>query len=85
MSRIAYYTNESYYDASKGGYVVAEVTENEAGYRTLSGGFSDVMAAKARADELNANVGISWDDVLDIVASSIRQGSISPPKLRGLK
>ncbi|AGM12369.1 hypothetical protein PEGLEG_141 [Mycobacterium phage PegLeg] len=73
-SRICYYANESFYDHAKGDYVVAVVTEDEAGYNTLSTVYGSAERAKAAADALNQDLGLSRDDVLDIVASSMRAG-----------
>lgn len=76
-NRIAYYTNESFYDREMGMYFIAKVTENEAGYeRSSLGLFAGVDAARIEADRLNDNMGHTRDDVLDIVASSMRQGSV---------
>lgn len=73
--RTCFYTNESFFDRASQGYKVAVVTENVAGYRSLTSPTCRTLAeAQAEADALNAKFGISRDDVLDIVASSMRGG-----------
>lgn len=72
------YANESFYaDGTEGpasipGYLIAIVTENEPGYHVFSYGFQSVADARKVADEMNANLGRTQDDVMDIVASSMR-------------
>ncbi|AXQ52758.1 hypothetical protein SEA_IPHANE7_136 [Mycobacterium phage IPhane7] len=73
--RMCYYANESFYDSTRG-YVVAVVNEGEPGYRTLAGGYLFADEAKEEADRLNEKAGLSRDDVLDIVASSMRAGKV---------
>ncbi|APQ42241.1 hypothetical protein PBI_MRMAGOO_159 [Mycobacterium phage MrMagoo] len=75
-NRVCCYANESFYDSTAGGYVVAVITENEPGYRTLEGGYPDVLDAKAEAARRNTESGLSWDEVLDIVASSMAAGRV---------
>jgi hypothetical protein len=78
MPRSALYTNESFYeDGTKPpgyvpGYVIAIATENEPGYHIFSYGFQTVADAQKVADEMNAALGRTEDDVMEIVASSMR-------------
>lgn len=76
-NRIAYYTNESFATRIDGVmlYQLAQVTENEAGY-TVHTTDCDLWYLQGVADALNTKNGISRDDVLAIVASSMWQGSV---------
>lgn len=75
-NRVAFHANESYY--ADLGYFIAKITEDEAGYRRTSFGiYTDVADAKAFAADLNAKMGHTPDDVLDIVASSMRLGKVN--------
>lgn len=76
-SRIACRSDDSFYHADLG-YVVAEITENEPGYRVASA-HSELADAQAEAARRNEENGISADDALDILASSMRAGKVSRP------
>lgn len=76
MKRVAYYTNESFYNSDQRGFVVAKVTENEAGYEETFGLHKTVEAAEYTANKLNQQNGLLREDVLDIVASSMRLGRV---------
>lgn len=68
-NRIAIWSTEAM--GSRGDYHVAKVTENEAGYTPL-GHFPTLEEARAYAQDRNERNGLSVDDVMDIVASSMR-------------
>lgn len=70
MTDIAYYTNESFYRNSDSSYEVAEVTRDEPGY-TVVALHPTPEAARAHADRLNEKAGLSGNEVLTIVASSM--------------
>lgn len=70
--RWCYYTNESFAKRVDGKivYHLAVVTEGERGYEV--GHTSDSLdTLKGMADLSNTNMGLTRDDVLDIVASSM--------------
>lgn len=75
--RTAFYTNESFQSRDTGEFLVAEIVENEAGW-TPASSHPDVASSQAEADRRNAQSGLSKDDVLAIVASSFRQGAVTP-------
>lgn len=77
MNRRAYYTNDSFGERTASGYFyhIAVIDENEAGYRPV-GFFANLEEAKALADKHNREHGLSEDDVLKIVASSMRLGRV---------
>jgi hypothetical protein len=73
-NRIVYYTNEGFYDAASDQCIVAQIVENEAGYGPWS--YEPTLEqAKAVAAANNAALGVSDDDVLEVVVSSMRQGN----------
>lgn len=72
--RVVFYTNESFFDRETGMYVVARVTEDEAGYEGVRR-FTTVAEAQAFADQLNAEKGIDTDTILTVVVSSMRLGN----------
>jgi len=76
-NRICYYANESCFDRGSQSYFVAKVTENEAGYTQTSWAYKEPRQAQEEAERLNANLGWTRDDVLDIVASSMRASPMS--------
>jgi hypothetical protein len=75
-TRVCYWAKESLYDRSQQGYFVAKVTENEAGYEQTSGLYESSAEAEREAERCNAVLKLSCDDVMDIIASSMRQGSV---------
>ena len=70
MNRIALWTDESY--ARAGGYDVIAVCEDESGYFFYSGPWESLEDARAYVDEHNAARGISHEDALAILISSMR-------------
>lgn len=78
-TRRCYYTNESFGTREEStGLIVYElvcVHENEAGYLS-AGKYTSLVNAQTAMNIRNAVEGISKGDVLDIVASSIRQGMV---------
>ena len=76
-NRICYYANKSFFDRDSQSYFVAKITENKAGYTQTSWAYSEPTKAQEEADRLNANLGWTRDDVLDIVASSMRASPMS--------
>ncbi|QSM04724.1 hypothetical protein PROPHIGD54-2_146 [Mycobacterium phage prophiGD54-2] len=76
MARICYHTNESYFSRDHQGYSIAKITENTAGYEPLPGHHRQLSDAVAIADAFNKEQGLTRDDVADILASSMRQGSV---------
>ncbi|NGX08713.1 hypothetical protein [Mycobacteroides franklinii] len=76
MARICYHTNESYFSRDHQGYSIAKITEDVAGYEPLPGHHRQLSDAIAIADAFNKGQGHTQDDVSDIVASSVRQGSV---------
>jgi hypothetical protein len=78
MPRVCYHTDESYAERVDGVvvYHIAKVTENQRGYMQMvctdprESVSLDVVRDKC--DKLNAHLGLSKDDVLDIVMSSMR-------------
>lgn len=75
-NRFCFYANESFFDRDSQSYFVAKVTQDEAGYEVTSWSFREPRQAQDKADKLNDNLGWTRDDVLDIVASSMRQGAV---------
>jgi hypothetical protein len=76
-NRVCYYTDAAMYDRGQQGYFIAKVTENEAGYVQTFSLHSTVDEAKAVVSKLNAAMGLTRDDAMMIVASSMRQpGSV---------
>jgi hypothetical protein len=76
-NRVCYYADEAMYDSQQQGYFIARVTENEAGYVQTFSLHSTVDEAKAVVSKLNAAMGLTSDDAMMIVASSMRQpGSV---------
>lgn len=76
LKRVAYYSNEGFYDRATATYQVARITENEAGYVALRPGFSLLEEAQDRADELNAEINLSKSEVFEIVASSLAASNL---------
>lgn len=76
MARIAYYANESFYDRTQQGYFVAKITEDAPGYEQTFGLHRASIDAERVANKLNEANGLTRDDVLDIVASSMRAGRV---------
>ena len=76
-NRICYYANKSFFDRDSKSYFVAKITENEAGYTQTSWAYSEPTKAQEEADRLNANLGWTRDDVLDIVGSAMRASPMS--------
>lgn len=74
-NRVCFYTNEGFYSRVQGGYIVAKVTENEPGY-VEAGIIKTIEKCKDICDNLNNNLGVSKDDVLDIVGSSMFAGPV---------
>ncbi|MBB5167090.1 hypothetical protein [Mycobacterium sp. AZCC_0083] len=74
-NRKCYYTNEGFFDRDSQAYIIAEVIENEAGY-TPYGVSTQLGAAHVMVDELNDQLGLSRDEVLDIVASSMAASGV---------
>jgi hypothetical protein len=57
----------------KGGYQLGVAVANESGYHPISGKtFDRYEEAKLWARELNAHIGLSPDEALDIVGSTMR-------------
>jgi hypothetical protein len=75
MSRIAYRADESYVN-NDGQFMVIEVVENEAGYVPTEYAYESVIVAKATAETMNAANGITHEDAMDIVASSMRASNL---------
>ena len=75
-NRVAYRSDESFYDADLGGYLVAEITENEPGYRVAKA-YPQLADAQAEAARRNDENGIGTDAALDIVTSSMRASNAS--------
>ncbi|QNJ56932.1 hypothetical protein SEA_REINDEER_141 [Mycobacterium phage Reindeer] len=74
--RTCYYANESYFNRAQQGYEIAKVVEDEAGWTPVFGLHRTLGEAEETVDQLNADLGLSRDDVLDIVASSMRAGRV---------
>lgn len=72
--RECFYANESFYNRATSEYFIAIVRENDWGYYPTDLGYDTADEAKSKVDEMNAGLGLSREDVLDIVASSMRQG-----------
>ncbi|WP_195165898.1 hypothetical protein [Mycobacteroides abscessus] len=70
-ARTCYYTNESFFERDSQQYVVALITENEAGYEPTDT-YRELGEAIRIADKQNAELGLSADDVSQIVTSSMR-------------
>jgi hypothetical protein len=77
-NRKCYYTNEGFFKRESQTFTVAEITEDETGY-TPHGQSTTLGGAQVMVDELNAQLGLTRDDVLDIVASSMRAGAVAQP------
>lgn len=74
-NRECYWVNEGFaerLDDGTIGYRIAVVTENEAGYRPDTSVYSKLELAKKRADHFNEVRGLTEEDVMDILASSMR-------------
>ena len=83
--RFCYYIMEGQ-TTIDGGYIPSMIVENEAGHTPLTGpeavGSSWVWAhnfedAKQYASVMNTQLGLTQDDVMDIVASSMRAGAVA--------
>jgi hypothetical protein len=61
-----------------GGYMIARADEDQAGYtpQDAFGAFSSYEAAKARANDLNKDLGLSFQEAYKIVTSSMRADNI---------
>lgn len=83
-NRIAYYTNESFREDSPTGmvYMVAGIHENVAGYLPRPAmAAAQLQTALDRCSIINQRNGLSKQDVLDIVASSMsKQNEIEEAK-----
>lgn len=73
-NRVVYYTNESFFEPDTRMYVVAQITENEAGYGVWSR-HETLEAAQAVVGANNGLLEVSDDDVLTVVMSSMRMGN----------
>lgn len=71
----AFYTNESFYNREMQTYLIARITAGEAGY-VASPGAADLTTARAEADALNTEAGLTKDQVYAIVASSMARGEV---------
>lgn len=70
-ARVCYHTNESYFDRDSQQYTVARITENERGFEPAYS-YRELGEAMRVADQQNAALGLSADDVSQIVISSMR-------------
>lgn len=75
---VVYYTNEGFFDAETNTYVVAIIDGNEPGYWVHAAGWPTIEAAKAEAARMNAARGITEDQVLTAVASSMARSNRGP-------
>jgi hypothetical protein len=75
MSAVVFYTNEGFYEAESSSYLVARIIENEAGYDIWER-YPTIEEARARCAVLNEKVGADQDNVLSVVASSMRMGRV---------
>jgi hypothetical protein len=73
-ARVVFYTNEGFFDPQEGLYALAQITQDEAGYAVYAW-YDDLERAQDKAADLNALFGNSTDDVLTVVASSMRLGN----------
>jgi hypothetical protein len=68
---VVWYTNEGFYEPATKQYVVARVTEDERGYDAWSR-HDTIEEARQAADGANRTHGVVGDDILRVVASSMR-------------
>jgi hypothetical protein len=73
--RVCYRAGEDLYDPDERGYFVAMISENTAGYTRMPGVPHTAEHARDLAQYWNNCAGWTEEDVLAIVASSMRQGS----------
>lgn len=76
MARIALFTNEGMLDSATGTYTVGAATENEPGYTVHNEGWKTLDQAQQYAAENNASRGITKEDAMVIVASSMAAGTV---------
>ena len=69
--RVVFYTNEGFFDVSTNQYVVARITENERGYDVYTK-HATIEEARLAAETANQTHGLAVEDVLTVVASSMR-------------
>ena len=69
--RVVFYTNEGFFDRETDKYIVARITEDERGYDRWSL-HDTIEEAVDHAAKLNGDLGIATEDVLTVVASSMR-------------
>lgn len=77
-NRKCYYTNDSFAEDDRHlgtVYILACIIENEPGY-LVAGKYHDLKRAEEAMRIRNAAAGVSDNDVLDIVASSMRVSNI---------
>lgn len=78
--RVAYHADESFvHPVAPDPYIVAKITEGEPGYQIKSGTHPTVESAKAAADALNLDLGLSAEDVLAIRTSSMAASNLTEP------
>lgn len=73
-NRTAAHSDEAMQDGT--GFYTVLITENKPGYYPLASTSSTLQEARAYAADLNRAMGISEDDRLDILASSIAKGPV---------
>lgn len=71
MARIALFTNESLIDIATGTFKVGLVQERQPGYWVHNDGWKSLDQAAQYVEERNAVSGITKEDALEILASSI--------------
>lgn len=69
--RHCFHADESYQDKDTGKFHLIQVTENSRGYNVVES-FDELDRAKLVASMMNATLGLTDEDVLDIRASSMR-------------
>lgn len=72
--RVVYYTNEGFFDPVRKEYIVARVTEDEAGYDPYAA-MPTIEGAKTLVAEMNGELGFDDETVLTVVSSSMRLGN----------
>lgn len=75
-ARVCFYANDSFYNREQRGYIVVKITEDEAGYEETFGLHPTAVEAERIANKLNESNGLIRDEVLDIVASCMRAGTV---------
>lgn len=77
MARIAFFANEGTFDKETNTYFVGMAEEHSPGYVVHNQGWTTLAKARAYAEDRNAERGLTVDDTLAIIASSMGAGRVA--------